>query len=312
MFSLIVASSLISFAISFVQAVYNPECCGSKDFGLFPQANVNFLTDTVLELNNGWQPFFFGSNDTWAVASNTSEAFYTNYKISTVIRITDAFETGDRFALYLNGTFLGNTTIGTINSTTYTTNPDESWVQSNYSHGEWLIPAGLHRFTIKVLNSVDPIGSGAFIRTDVNPAIECGKCRPTCEIIKGPCKCFPVADPQNPPGCCANNPTKIFPLCKEASGILTMIKGYFTRDQAIEACAQMNLRLAEINSANFEGLNQFGFICNGNQVAQSWIRSWNGDDYQNACLVVSSGSFGGTGSINVQPCQSKHYALCQA
>lgn len=309
MFSLLLAS--LAFTISLVQAVYKPECCGSKDFDLFPPANVNFTTDTVLEMNNGWQPFYFGPNDTWALPSNTSGAFYTNYRIPTVIRITDAFKTGDRFALYLNGTFLGNTSIATINTTTYTTFPNEAWIQANYSHGEWLIPAGLHRFTIKVLESVDPLGSGAYIRADVNPAIECGKCRPLCQV-KGPCKCFPVPDPHNPPGCCANNPPKIFPICKEASGMYTMIKGQFTRDQAIEACDKMNLRLAEINSVNFDGLNQFGYICNGNEVAQSWIRSWNGDNYQNACLVLSSGSFGGSGAINAQPCQSKYYALCQA
>lgn len=311
MFSLLVASSLISFAISFVHAVYKPECCGSKDFDLFPPANVNFTSDTVLELNNGWQPFFYGPVGTWALASNISGAFYTNYRYSIVIRITDTFKTGNRFALYLNGTFLGNTSIGTVNSTTYTTFPNVAWVQSNYSHGEWLVPAGLHRFTIKVLDSLDPLGSRAFIRADLNPAIECGKCRPDCEI-KGPCKCFPIADPQNPPGCCANNPPKILPICKESTGMFTLIRGQFTRDEAIQACAQMDLRLAEITSNNFDGVNQFSFICNGNQVTQSWIRSWNGDNYQNACLVLSSGSFGGTGAINVQPCQAKNYALCQA
>ena len=52
-----------------------------------------------------------------------------------------------------------------------------------------------------------------------------------------------------------------------------MIKGQFTRDQGIEACAQMDLRLAEVNSANFDWNQPPAFICNGN-VAQSWIRSW--------------------------------------
>ena len=311
MLSLIVAFASALLTFSLAQGAYKPECCASKEFALFPPAQVNFTTDTIIELNNGWQPFFFGSDGTWAVASNTSGAFYTNFRAPVVIRITDAYQTGDRFALYLNGTFVGNTTVGTINSTTYTTYPSEAWVQANYSHGEWLIPTGLQRLTIKVLNSVDPRGSGAFIRADVNQAIVCGKCRPFCKK-EGPCKCFPVNDPQNPPGCCANNPPKIFPICKEASGKFTLIKGQFTRDQGIAACAEMNLRLAEINSANFDGVNQFCFACNGNQVTQSWIRSWNGDNYENACLVLSSGSFGGTGAINAQPCQTKNYVLCQA
>ena len=286
-------------------------CCGSKDFALFPPAQVNFTTDTPLEINGGWQPFYFGTPGTWAKASNSSGAFYTNYPVPIVISITDAFKTGDRLALYLNGTILGNTTLSSPNTTTsYTDYPNEAWVQSNFSHGEWLLPAGMHRLTIKVLESIDPLGNGAFIRADINPAIECGKCRPLCS--GGPCKCFPLFDPQNPPGCCANNPPKLFPVCKEASGRFTMIKGQFTRDQGIEECSRMNLRLAEVNAANFDGINQFAFICNGNQVAQSWIRSWNGDDYQNACLILSSGSFGGTGAINVQPCETKNYVLCEA
>ena len=304
--------SLLSL-LSSVFALDDSVCCGSKDFELFPPAQVNFTTDTALEINEGWQPFYFGAAGTWALASNSSGAFYVNYPVATVISITDAFKTGDRFALYLNGTFLGNTTLSSSNYTSYTIYPNEAWVQSNYSHGEWLIPAGLHRLTIKVLESVMSAtaeGSGAFIRADINPAIPCGKCRPLCSA--GPCKCFPLPDPQNPPGCCPNNPPKIFPICKEASGRFTMIKGQFTRDQGIEACAQMDLRLAEVNSANFDGINQFAFICNGNQVAQSWIRSWNGDDYQNACLILSSGSFGGTGAINAQPCESKNYVLCEA
>lgn len=301
--------ALLCFAL-FSVSEGSLSCCGSQNFSSFPDAPVNFTTDTSIEINEGWQPFYFGAAGTWAVASNTSGAFYTNYPVPAVIRLVDAFRTGDRFALYLNGSFLGNSTLSSPNDTTYTIYPNEAWVLANYSHGEWLVPAGLHRFTIKVLESVELDGSGAFIRAEANPAIECGSCRPLCP--GGPCKCFPVADPQNPPGCCANNPPKLSPVCQEASGRFTLIKGHFTRDQGVEACSQMNLRLAEINSSNFDGVNQFAFLCNDNQVAQSWIRSWNGDGYENACLVLTSGSFGGSGAINTQPCESKNYVLCEA
>lgn len=304
---------LLTFAFALALTVVyarNPACCGLDDFDAFPPVAVNFTTDTVLEVNEGWQPFYFGEEGTWAMASNRSGAFYTAYPVPIVIRITDAYKTGDRFALYLNGTLLGNTTLPVVNSTSYTQYPNEAWIQTNYTHGEWIIPSGVHRFTIKVLNSVDPQGSGAFIRADVNPAVACGNCRPLCS--DGPCKCFPVVDPKNPPGCCANNPPKIFPICKEASGKYFMIKGQFTRDEAVVACSKMNLRLAELDIANFDGINQFAYICNGNQVAQSWIRSWNDDHYNNACLVLSSGSFSGSGAINVLPCETKTFALCEA
>lgn len=300
--------SWISFAVC--TEALTSSCCGSDKFNSFPDAAVNFTSDTNLGINEGWQQFFFGKPGTWALPSNTSGAFYSNYSVPIILRIIDAYKTGDRFALYLNGTLVGNTSESSVNSTTYTSYPNEAWVQPDYSHGEWLLPPGMHRYTIKVLESVDPLGSGAFIRSDINPAIECGECRQPCP--GGPCKCYPESDRNNPPGCCANNPPKLSPMCKEASGRFTMIKGQFTRDQGVEACAKLNLRLAEVDSSNFDGLNQFAYSCNGNQVAQSWIRSWNGDYYNNACLVLSSGSFGGSGAINVQPCESKKYVLCEA
>ncbi len=302
-------SLLALFALSIVYADH-PSCCGAGKYDSFPPAQVNFTSDTVLEVNNGWQPFFFGGAGTWGLASNVSGAFYTAFPFPIVLRVTDAFQTGDRFAVYLNETFLGNTTLPVYNSTTYTPYPNEAWLQVNYTHGEWIIPSGLQRYTIEVLDSVNPSGSGAFIRADINPAVVCGDCRKHC--ASGPCKCFPVVDPKNPPGCCANNPKKVYPICKEATGQFYMIKGQFSRDQAIEACSQMNLRLAEITSANFEGVNQFGYSCNENQVARSWIRSWNGDSYEGACLVLSSGSFSGAGAINVFPCETKNFALCEA
>lgn len=302
-------SLLVTILISLISAK-DPACCGYRDFSKFPDAQVNFTVDTVIQLNEGWQPFYFGPAGTWAVPSNISSAFYTYTSVSAIIRITDAYETGDRFALYLNGTILGNTSLPGVNSPNYTQYPSEAWLQSNYSRGEWILPPGLHRFTIKVLNSVSKEGSGAFIRLDLNPVVNCGKCRPICS--QGPCKCYPERNPYNPPGCCANDASKEYPICKEASGNFFMVKGQFTHDQAIGVCNKLNLRLAEITSANFDGINQFAYVCGGNQVSRSWIRSWNGDDYNNACLVLSSGSFGGTGAINVFPCDTKINVICQA
>ncbi|KAI8905773.1 hypothetical protein DFJ77DRAFT_210088 [Powellomyces hirtus] len=47
------------------------------------------------------------------------------------------------------------------------------------------------------------------------------------------------------------------------------------------------------------------------QGQSTWIASWNGDDYQGACLAVT----GGTGpnvpiAVNVVPCEQKNYVLC--
>lgn len=315
MFYSFVTRAILSLILNFLigcQARNHPSCCGLDEYKSFPEAVVNFKNDTVLEINEGWQSFFFGPSGSWALPSSISSAFYTNYTVPAVIRIIDAYRPGDRFALYLNGQLLGNTTIGNSNSTSYTTNPNEAYVQVDFSHGEWLLPPGLHRFTIKTLinGADDGASGGAFIRADTNEKILCGMCRPYCS--NGPCKCFPIPDHNNPPGCCANNPPKVVETCKESSGTFTMLKGRFTRDQGLEACSQLNLRLAEITSNNFDGVNQFAFICNKKEVASSWIRSWNRENYGDSCLVLSSGSFGGTGDINAQPCLTKNNVLCQA
>lgn len=290
----------------------NCSCCGSFNEVIIPPVPVNMTVDTALNLGQGWQPFFFGGNGTWAVPSNTSGAFYLLTGTPSVLRVTDAFRPGDRFAIYINGTDIGDTSPPDPDSTSYTTSPYEAWVNGNFSSGSWTLPPGLHRITIEVLFAVEAEGSSAFIRADFNPCVMCGLCRPPCP--DGPCRCSPRPDPRNPPGCCANSPTNTpdGPICRESSGEFVMLKTPMTRDNGIRACQARGMHLADVTSDNFVGVNSFAFRCNDEQTANSWVRSWNGDAYQGACLVLTSSSYNGLGAITAQDCTSLKFVMCQA
>lgn len=317
----LIYSAIFGFIVSSASAVVDSreQCSGPLKGDIVPEKPVNKTVDVALNLGEGWQPFYFGSAGTWAMASTTSGAFYLDTWLPVVLRISDAFVSGDRFSLYINGTMIGNTSVPVPNSAFYTANPNEAFINANYSTGAWILPRGLHRITIKTLLNADASGaagsgSTAFIRADVNPRVKCGKCRPLCHKT-GPCVCFPRQSIFNPPGCCANNSPMVppfGPMCKESTGKFTMLKTPMTRNEGVEACRRMNMRLADINIENFAGVNQFAFLCNNQQIANTWIESWNGDNYGETCLVMQSGSFGGNGAITAGECTSLQFVMCEA
>jgi len=306
--SLLAFSSLISGTN--VEKATPSICCGSLNSTITPVKPVDFKVDTAIDLQRQWIPFFFGDTDTWAVASNSSSAFYLpTLDSSMTLRIVDAFDTGDRFAIYVNGTNVLNTTEPVVNEQ-YTTDPYESWEIPSFSRGQIILPSGIHRITIKVLKAHNPDGGRAYLRADLNTAKYCGLCRAPCH--KGPCQCnSPTAS--NPPGCCANQAPYPQPDRNECKrGMFTVIKSpKNTRDGAIAACTAKGMKLAAIDSENFSFANNLAFTCNHNQPARSWVASWNTDSYNGACLVLDSGSFSGLGAITVGDCGLKLFALCQ-
>lgn len=312
-----IATVVVSFSSTLVyaQSCDRQQCCGPLNGGdIVPLVPVNKTIDTALNFAQGWQRFFFGSNGTWAKPTEKSSAFYLNAPVPMLVRMTDAFISGDQFALYVNGSLIGNTSLPVLNSSFYTVNPNEAFINANYSSGSWILPKGLHRLTVKVIASANQgnSSSSAFLRADVNPRVKCAKCRPFCKA-EGPCVCFPRPSVFNPPGCCANSAPLVppfGPMCQEASGRYMMIKRGMTRDEGVEACRRMNMRLAAINTDNFVGVNQFAFLCNNQQVANSWIESWNGDNYSGTCLVMQS-ALGGNGAITAGDCNELESVLCE-
>jgi len=105
---------------------------------------------TAITPANGWVQFGFGG-----VGSSFSDDFTFNGPVT--LKVTDAFLSGDQFAVYDNGVLLGDTSTPTIGDDVGG-NYDAAYADSNFSHGSWVLGAGAHDISGLVLQS--PYGGG--------------------------------------------------------------------------------------------------------------------------------------------------------
>lgn len=96
---------------------------------------------------------------------------------------------------------------------------------------------------------------------------------------------------------CRACPPKDLCLCTEKIGNYTVITRPISHCQAEAACATIGLRMARIDITNFMDATMAAFKCSG-PFSQTWVKSWNGDDYGDKGLVMSTGSAAPGGSIN--------------
>lgn len=96
---------------------------------------------------------------------------------------------------------------------------------------------------------------------------------------------------------CRACPPRDLCLCTEKVGHYTVITRPIPHCQAEAACATIGLRMARIDINNFMDSTMAAFKCSG-PFSQTWIKSWNGDDYRNKGIVLSTGSAAPGGSIN--------------
>jgi hypothetical protein len=81
--------------------------------------------------------------------------------------------------------------------------------------------------------------------------------------------------------------------------------------EARDACARYGGRLAAITIENIAEASRIAASCHCD-IKGAWVRSWNGDKYEGACLALSIGPTGGLGTLNVLPGSQRHVmALCQ-
>lgn len=126
-------------------------------------APVPLLPNPIVHLdtNAGWTKFKFG-------AANTT--VYSQFRIHThgptVLKLTDYFCSGDRFMVYHNGHFVGNTTKTIFDECKSTTNdPDYAFGHEPWSKFEYALQPGHHNITLRVITS--PYREGyAAIRVD--------------------------------------------------------------------------------------------------------------------------------------------------
>ncbi|PJF16616.1 hypothetical protein PSACC_03632 [Paramicrosporidium saccamoebae] len=99
-------------------------------------------------------------------------------------------------------------------------------------------------------------------------------------------------------------------LCGNPDGDLFVVARAEAFGSSDELCHKYGGVLANINSANFEEAALTAFRCSGPH-SETWVRSWNTDDYGGACLVLSTATAPGGGSINVPiSCHKRLYTMC--
>jgi len=110
--------------------------------------------DTPLPVGGGWQSFNWGSG--------ASAPAYENAKTFTLLvpgelDVTDAYQTGDQFAVYNKFTLLGNTLFVPVTGD-WAGDPDVTFSDPRWSHGSWLLAAG--DFSINIYTITNPFDYG--------------------------------------------------------------------------------------------------------------------------------------------------------
>jgi hypothetical protein len=104
-------------------------------------------------LGSGWQGFTFNG-----VGSSFSQSFEVTVAAPATFQVTDAFNDGDRFEIFINGTSFGLTSVPTNDRTNIGANYDAAFASPLFSHGSYALGAGT--YTITGLVTLSPYGSG--------------------------------------------------------------------------------------------------------------------------------------------------------
>lgn len=119
-----------------------------------PTTTSSITATATLSPGGGWTEFSFGAANT-----TVPTAFDVDQPAPVVLKITDLMCAGDRFAVFDNGVFIGNTTTP-ANGTCTEVAQDAftAFTSGNWSMFAQQLPAGNHTITMTVLKS--PFGSG--------------------------------------------------------------------------------------------------------------------------------------------------------
>ncbi|MEJ8568911.1 IPTL-CTERM sorting domain-containing protein [Elongatibacter sediminis] len=97
------------------------------------------------------------------------------------VYVTDAYATGDEFAVYDNGELLGNTS-AVAGGDGFTGDPDVAFADPAYSSGVFPVGPGSHSITIEV--TANPFGGGAAYIQVVDCPADAGENRTTINVTK--------------------------------------------------------------------------------------------------------------------------------
>ena len=107
---------------------------------------------TELTVDGGWSTFTFGD-----VGSTWNDTFTFTLTSAAELRVTDAFLSGDKFMVFVNGSRFDRTT-NPRSLGDYTASYDEAFSDKRWSSGSWLLGAGTYTVTGLVKRS--PYGAG--------------------------------------------------------------------------------------------------------------------------------------------------------
>lgn len=116
-------------------------------------ASAPAFAETALTVDGGWQYFSFGN----VGSSFSNQPFTFTLTESAVLRVTDAYLSGDQFEVFGNGTSLGLTSTPTLGFD-LGGDYDAAFASDNFSHGQWTLAAGT--YSITGLTVLSPYSSG--------------------------------------------------------------------------------------------------------------------------------------------------------
>jgi hypothetical protein len=137
------------------------------------QAYVVSAAPVNLNVGDNWQRFFWEDGIGSRILTGSQDDPGEGYTITTpepiYINITDAFQTGDAFDIYVDGALLFSTP-NVISEGTYITDPLQAFTNAAFSSGQFVLGAGTHTIDIFLRNARlgTKEGSG-FIRAEPVP-----------------------------------------------------------------------------------------------------------------------------------------------
>lgn len=114
-----------------------------------------------IAVGGGWQEFFFAG-----VGSGANGNPYTFTATQTVVlKVTDAFNAGDRFEVFLGGLSAGQTSVPTALGDNIGNDYDGAFADARWSSGSWVLAPG--NYSMELYTTVSPFASGrAAFRVD--------------------------------------------------------------------------------------------------------------------------------------------------
>lgn len=122
---------------------------------------------TPIVVGSGWNNFNWEGG-----VGSTSDTFTFTASGPTVLKITDAYLDGDRFAVYDNGTLLDDTSVGVDNGAS-TSDADTAYSDPRWSSGLFDLGAGSHSLlfdTIAICTGCES-GGGGYFRIDATTSV---------------------------------------------------------------------------------------------------------------------------------------------